>query len=75
MAYEFMNREVDVADLEFSLNECAWAIEAYWADTNEPLSERELEVFNDVCQAELYETAYENAAADAYDRAKDARWN
>ena len=71
MSYTFQNRKVDVTDKEFAHGEGASAIAACWEDTGTELTDAELDEFNETCGADLYQNAYEDAASDAYDRAKD----
>lgn len=71
MSYTFHFRKVEVTGREWECGEGAWATEAFWEDSGEPLTDAELDEFNDVCGGELYQDAYEHAASRAYDIWKD----
>lgn len=69
--YKINDREVDVLEKAFEHGEGCEAVDAMWLDSGEHLSDTELELFNDIYAAELYEDAYIDAVARAYDMYKD----
>lgn len=71
MKYILNGLEVDINETEFEFNEGAYVIDATYSLSGKSLTDSELEEFNDLYQAEIYQNAYENMAANAYDRAKD----
>lgn len=75
MKYELDGREVENVECELSVGEGCVVMSAQWADTGEDLTDSECERLEYAYQSELYLDAYEWAASNAYDRAKDARWD
>lgn len=69
--YELNDREVEITDYDFEMGEGVWVLEAVFMDTEEDLTDEQLEELSSKYQSELYQEAYEYAAARAYDDAKD----
>lgn len=69
--YLFNDREVGIIETDFEPGEGVWVINAEYIDNGEALTESELEELTDMYQTELYQSAYEDMSARAYDDAKD----
>lgn len=72
MKYELDGKEVEIIELDIEIGESCECIDACWADNGLPLTEGELEHLNAKYASELYQSAFEDAAARVYDQAKDA---
>ncbi len=75
MKYMLHGREVEIIETEFELGEGAYVIDAVFADNNAELSDADLDKLNEVYASEIYEDKYIDMCADAYDRAKAARYD
>lgn len=73
MKLTYKNRPVEI-DGTLEVNEGFWVNSGHFLDGNkEPLLDAELDFIQEEFHGQLYHSAYENMAAYAYDRAKDAR--
>lgn len=70
MTFKFKGRDVE-CEGHLEVGEGYEVTAATWIDTGEALDPDECQAFESECQSELYQEAYEWAASDAYDRAKD----
>lgn len=69
--YKLNGRNVEILDKDFEFGEGVQVIDAVFLDNEEQLTESELEELSEIYQSELYQDAYEDAAARSYDDAKD----
>lgn len=67
----FNDRPVEVTEIDFEMGESVQVIDAVFLDNEEQLTEDQCQELTDMYQAELYQSAYEDMSARAYDDAKD----
>ena len=58
--YKLNDREVEIDGIEGEVSEGAYAMSATYVDTGAELTDAELDSFNDIYAAELYDDYYQN---------------
>jgi hypothetical protein len=64
-------REVEIDETHFELGEGCYIVGAHFTDTGAACTDDEIAWIEDAYAAELYQDAYEDRAAAAYDHYKD----